>query len=166
MTDGFKGLEQIISRAYPLAKQQRCLIHISRNLASKVKRSDRAVILEQFKMIYRAENLEMAVQALEDFIAEWKPKYKKVMESLENADNLLTFYQFPYQIWHSIYSTNLIESLNKKIKRQTKKKVLFPNEEALERYLVTLFEDYNFKQSQRIHKGFGQCPDTLESLFD
>ena len=31
-------------------------------------------------------------------------------------------------------------------KRQTKKKVLFPNEEALERYLVTLFEDYNFKQ--------------------
>ena len=72
----------------------------------------------------------MAVQALENFIAEWKPKYRKVMESLENTDNLLTFYQFPYQIWHSIYSTNLIESLNKEIKRQTKKKVLFPNEEA------------------------------------
>ncbi len=76
MTDGFKGLEQIISQAYPLAKQQRCLIHISRNLASKVKRADRAVILEQFKTIYRAENLEMAVQALENFIAEWKPKYR------------------------------------------------------------------------------------------
>ena len=87
VTDGFKGLEQIISQAYPLAKQQRCLIHISRNLASKVKRADRAVILEQFKTIYRAENLEMAVQALEDFIAEWKPKYRKVMESLENTDN-------------------------------------------------------------------------------
>ena len=56
--------------------------------------------------------------------------------------------------------------LNKEIKHQTKKKVLFPNEEALERYLVTLFEDYNFKQSQRIHKGFGQCSDTLESLFN
>ncbi|WP_180365543.1 transposase, partial [Streptococcus thermophilus] len=103
---------------------------------------------------------------LENFIAEWKPKYRKVMESLENTDNLLTFYQFPYQIWHSIYSTTLIESLNKEIKRQTKKKVLFPNEEALERYLVTLFEDYNFKQNQRIHKGFGQYADTLESLFD
>ena len=166
VTDGFKGLDQIISQAYPLAKQQRCFIHISRNLASKVKRSDRAVILEQFKTIYHAENLEIAVQALEDFIAGWEPKYRKVMESLENTDNLLTFYQFPYQIWHSIYSTNLIESLNKGVKRQTKKKVLFPNEEALERYLVTLFEDYNFGQSQLIHKGFGQCYDTLESLFD
>ena len=110
----------MISQAYPLAKQQRCLIHISRNLASKVKRADRAVILEQFKTIYHAENLEIAVQALEDFIAGWEPKYRKVMESLENTDNLLTFYQFPYQIWHSIYSTNLIESLNKEIKRQTR----------------------------------------------
>ena len=73
VTDGFKGLDQIISQAYSLAKQQRCLIHISRNLASKVKRFDRAVILGQYKMIYRAENLEMAVQALENFIAEWKP---------------------------------------------------------------------------------------------
>ena len=56
--------------------------------------------------------------------------------------------------------------LNKEIKRQTKKKFFFSNEESPERYLVTLFEDYNFKQSQRIHKGFGQRYDTLESLFD
>ena len=83
-----------------------------------MKRSDWVVILEQFKTIYCAENLEKAVQALEDFIAGWEPKYRKVMESLENTDNLLTFYQFPYQIWHSIYSIKLIESLNKRIKRK------------------------------------------------
>ena len=103
MTDGFKGLEGIINQAYALAKQQRCLIHISRNLASKVKRADRAVILEQFKTIYRAENLEMAVQALENFIAEWKPKYRKVMESLENTDNLLTFYHYQIDLYKDIF---------------------------------------------------------------
>ena len=73
----------------------------------------------------------MAVQTLEDFVAKWKTKYRKIMESLD-----------------SIYSTNFMESLNKEIKRQTQKKILFPNEVVLERYLVTLFEDYNFKQSQ------------------
>lgn len=87
MTDGVKGDEQIISQAYSLAKQ-RCLIHISRNLASKVKRSDRAVILEQFRTIYRAENLEMVVQALAYFIVEWKSKYRNIMGNLENTDNL------------------------------------------------------------------------------
>ncbi|MCC9885716.1 IS256 family transposase, partial [Streptococcus agalactiae] len=105
-------------------------------------------------------------QALDSFINEWKPHYKKVIETLESIENLLIFYEFPHQIWASIYSTNLIESLNKEIKRQTKKQVVFPNEESLERYLVTLFSDYNFKQGQRIHKGFGKCKDTLESLFD
>ena len=55
----------------------------------------------------------------------------------------------------------LIKKSNIKRKRR-----FFSNEEALERYLVTLFEDYNFKQSQRIHNGFDQYYDTLENLFD
>jgi len=126
VTDGFKGLEQIISQAYSLAKQQRCLIHIRRNLASKVKRADRAVILEQFKTIYRAENLEIAVQALEDFIAEWEPKYRKVMESLENTDNLLTFYQFPYQIWHTAFIRQTsLSLLTKKSNVKRKRRFFF-----------------------------------------
>lgn len=106
----------------------------------------RSQILEHFKTIYRANDLDQAKQALEYFINEWKPHHKKIMMPLESTDNLLTFYDFPHHIWSSNYSTNLIESLNKDIKRQSKKKVLLPNEEALERYLVTLFEDYNFKQ--------------------
>ena len=107
----------------------------------------------------------MAVQALKDFIAEWKPKYRKAMESLENTDNLLTFYQFPYQIWHSIYSTNFIESLNKEIKRQTKKKILFPNEEALERYLVTLFEDYNSSKVNESIRGLANVLTHLKAYL-
>ncbi|SQA20292.1 transposase [Streptococcus agalactiae] len=51
-----------------MAKQQRCLVHIGRNIASKVKRADRALILEQFKTIYRAINVEEAKQALDSFI--------------------------------------------------------------------------------------------------
>ncbi|MGY3781763.1 transposase, partial [Streptococcus gallolyticus] len=109
---------------------------------------------------------EEASKLLEQFISEWKPRYKKVMSSLETTDNLLTFYQFPHHIWPSIYSTNLIESLNKEIKRQSKKRVVFPNENALERCLVNIFDDYNAKFECRIHKGFGSCFDTLDSLFD
>lgn len=94
------------------------------------------------------------------FIDELKPRYKKMMESLEKTDNLFTFY-----IWPSIYSINLIESLNKEVKRRCKNKVVFPNEESLERCLVTISEDYNVKFGNRIYKGFGLCSDTLDSLF-
>ena len=88
------------------------------------------------------------------------------MESLENTDNLLTFISFPTRFGIAFIRQTSLSLLTKKSNVKRKKKVLFPNEEALERYLVTLFEDYNFKQNQRIHKGFGQCADTLESLFD
>ena len=70
------------------------------------------------------------------------------------------------QSLHDSLELNGIDLITPVRKNMKQKKILFPNEEALERYLVTLFEDYNFKQSQRIHKGFGQCFDTLESLFD
>ncbi|KFN12081.1 transposase, Mutator family protein [Bacillus pseudomycoides] len=45
--------------------------------------------------------------------------------------------------------TNLIESFNKQIKKYTKRKEQFPNEESMERFLVSQFEDYNqlFEQS-------------------
>lgn len=166
VTDGFNGVNKIIQQAYPMAKQQRCLVHIGRNISSKVKRVDKAPILNQFKQVYRATNSQEATKLLEQFVSEWRPRYKKVMASLEMTENLLTFYQFPHHIWSSIYSTNLIESLNKEIQQQNKKRVVFPNEEALERSLLSIFEDYHIKFGARIHKGFGTCFDTLDSLFD
>ncbi|NYS36772.1 transposase, partial [Streptococcus danieliae] len=48
VTDGFKGLDQIIYQNFPLAKQQRCLVHISRNIVNRVKLVDRKDILEDF----------------------------------------------------------------------------------------------------------------------
>ncbi|AAZ51013.1 transposase [Streptococcus pyogenes MGAS5005] len=54
----------------------------------------------------------------------------------------------------------------KKSSDKARRRVVFPNEEALERCLVSIFEDYNIKFGARIHKGFGACFDTLDSLFD
>ncbi|MBE5099593.1 transposase, partial [Priestia aryabhattai] len=50
------------------------------------------------------------------------------------------FYSFPKSIWRSIYSTNLIESFNKQIQKYSKRKEQFPNEESLERFLVSQFD--------------------------
>ncbi len=70
---------------------------------------------------------------------------------------ILTFYSSPLSIWRSIYSTNLIESFNKQIKKYSKRKEQFPNEESLERILVSQFEIYNQKFSTRCHLGCDQA---------
>ncbi|HEA4066898.1 TPA: transposase, partial [Enterococcus faecium] len=80
-------------------------------------------------------------------------------------DYLLTFYDFPLAIRKTIYSTNLIESFNKQIKKYSHRKEQFQNEESLERFLVSIFDTYNQKFLNRSHKGFQQVTDTLASMF-
>ena len=84
------------------------------------------------------------------------------MNKLAETANLFTLYQFPEEI----YSTNLIENVNKEIKRKVKKHILFPDEISLERFLVGLFEEYNAINLSRTHRGFKACLDTLESFFE
>lgn len=50
----------------------------------------------------------------------------------------------------------MIESFNKQLKRKTKRKEQFPNEESLEKFLVVIFEEYNSTFLNRVHKGFGE----------
>ncbi|MDE8563246.1 transposase [Anoxybacillus rupiensis] len=62
-------------------------------------------------------------------------------------------------------STNLIESFNKQIKKYTKRKEQFPHEEALEKFLVSQFEDYNQRFATRCHIGFDQARTELQAMF-
>ncbi len=68
-------------------------------------------------------------------IDKWKKQYPRVVKLLMNPA-ILTFYNFPPSIRRTIYSTNLIEGFNKQLKKYTKRKEQFPNEESLERFLV------------------------------
>ncbi|WP_028545645.1 transposase, partial [Paenibacillus taiwanensis] len=104
-------------------------------------------------------------KALETFCDKWKAAYPKVIKSLCENPYMFTFYGFPKPIWRSIYSTNLIESFNKQIKKYTKPKEQFPHEEALEKFLVAQFEDYNHRFATRCHIGFDQARVELQAMF-
>ena len=66
-TDGLNGMEEVISSVYPMARIQRCLLHVQRNIASKCRVSDRAEITEDFKAVYTAASREAAIGGLESF---------------------------------------------------------------------------------------------------
>ncbi|MGW8956277.1 IS256 family transposase [Paenibacillus sp. NPDC055715] len=165
ISDGLTGMESAIEQVYPQAKYQSCLVHVARNIAHKVRVSDRASICEDFKTVYRAEDEAAGRAALETFCDKWKSSYPKVVKSLRDNPNLFTFYSFPKPIWRSIYSSNLIESLNKQIKKYTQRKEQFPHEEALEKFLVSQFESYNQRFATRCHIGFDQARAELQAMF-
>lgn len=164
VTDGLSGINDSIHSVYPNAQFQQCCVHISRNIAHKVRVSDRQEICSDFKLVYQASSKEEANNQIRFIIDKWKKQYPRVVKLLMNPA-ILTFYNFPPSIRRTIYSTNLIEGFNKQLKKYTKRKEQFPNEESLERFLVSQFNNYNQKFLCRVHKGFKEIHDTLESMF-
>jgi putative transposase len=165
ISDGLKGITDSMFSVYPDARHQTCLVHLARTIAHKVRVTDRAEICGDFKAVYRAESAEAGQKALEAFCSKWQSSYPKVTKPLAENPYIFTFYHFPKSIWRSIYSTNLIESFNKQIKKYTKRKEQFPNEEALERFLVSQFEEYNQRFAVRCHIGFDQARAELAAMF-
>ncbi len=153
VTDGLSGINDSIHSIYPNAQFQQCCVHISRNIAHKVRVSDRQEVCNDFKLVYQAASKEEAMNQISFMIDKWKKQYPRVVKLLMNPA-ILTFYNFPPSIRRTIYSTNLIEGFNKQLKKYTKRKEQFPNEESLERFLVSQFNNYNQKFLCRIHKGF------------
>ena len=164
VTDGLSGIDDSIHSIYPNAQFQQCCVHISRNIAHKVRVSDRQEVCNDFKLVYQAASKEEAMNQISFMIDKWKKQYPRVVKLLMNPA-ILTFYNFPPSIRRTIYSTNLIEGFNKQLKKYTKRKEQFPNEESLERFLVSQFNQYNQKFLGRIHKGFKEIQDTLESMI-
>lgn len=167
LSDGVVGMKEAICQSYPKAHFQRCLVHVMRNISAKMRVDDRQKALDEFKQIHTQLNKEMAVQVLHEFYQNWEKAYKNVVRDLRQVEpDLLTFYNYPPAIRASIYSTNMIESFNNRLKRKTKPKTEFPTEQSLDTFIGVQAMDYNDRYFNRIHKGFGQVRDTLESYFD
>ncbi|HAP7273568.1 MULTISPECIES: IS256 family transposase, partial [Enterococcus] len=165
ITDGLKGMAGAVQRFYPKARFQHCCVHVSRNISHKVRVDDRKEVCDDFKMVYQASSKKAALEARGAFAEKWKTSYPKMVESILSNDYLLTFYDFPLAIRKTIYSTNLIESFNKQIKKYSHRKEQFQNEESMERFLVSSFDTYNQKFLGRSHKGFQQAEGELEQML-
>ncbi len=83
------------------------------------------------KQIYHAATIEAAEQALENFEKKWGQKYAYAVKSWKNNwENLTQFFKYPLEIRKIVYTTNVIESLNRGIRKYTKTKSIFPHDQA------------------------------------
>ena len=146
-------------------KHQTCWTHLARNVLKYVRAKDKLQVMKDFKRIHEQKDMESAVTELVQFCEKYGKVYSKLAERLSDVTSFFSFYDFPESIRPSIYTTNLIENFNKQIKSQSKKKVQFPNEASLERFICGLVLEYNRESEERIHKGFALAQAQLTDLF-
>ncbi len=131
-TDNLGGFTQTIRSVFPQSQTQICVVHQIRNACKYVVWKDRKAFTADMKHIYTAPNTQAAEAALEDFAEKWESKYSYAIKSWrDNWDELTVFLEFPLEIRQIIYTTNLIENLNGKIRKYTKNKMSFPTDDAV-----------------------------------
>lgn len=131
-TDNLNGFTDTIKNVFPESKTQICVVHQIRNSCRYVVWKDKKAFTKDMKQIYDAPTKQAAKAALKDFGDKWNSKYSYAVKSWEdNWEDLTVFFEFPVEIRRIIYTTNLIENLNGKIRKYTKNKLSFPTDEAV-----------------------------------
>ena len=140
--DGLKGLPEAIESVFPQAEVQLCIVHMVRNSLKFVSYKDRKKIATDLKTIYRAATVEQAETALTEFSETWDNKYPMISKSwLSNWDRLTPFFAYPEDIRKVIYTTNAIESLNSSLRKVTKNRNSFPNDESVIKLLYMALQN-------------------------
>ena len=148
--DGLTGFKEAINAIYPDAEVQRCIIHMLRNSFKYVSYKDIKKFASDFKAVYKAPTEEAALSELEGVKEIWGKKYPYAISSWEqNWDVVRPFFQFSDDIRRIMYTTNIIEGVNRQFRKATKTKSSFPTDSALEKMLYLTTQNVKKKWTQR-----------------
>ena len=166
VADGLPKLDEEIRKVFPRADFQLCTIHASRNFESEVREMDKLIVDRQLKRAFLSETKEDALMKLEQFKSQWNKKYPRQVYNLERKVNyLFTYFSYPQAIRRSIHSNNIIERMNKEVRRRIKVIDSLPTEDSALKIVYLRVAELNEKWSHRVLNGYFKCHDELKEMF-
>ena len=130
--DGLKGFPEAIEAVFPKTAVQLCIVHMVRYSLNFVSWKLRKAVAADLRTIYTAATIEEAEMRLVEFAAKWSAGYPAVVQSWQrNWARIVPFFDYPAEIRKVIYTTNAIESVNMSLRKVTKNRGSFPNDDAL-----------------------------------
>lgn len=163
--DGLVGFPEAIAAVYPKTEIQQCIIHQIRNSTKYVSYKDIKALMADLKRVYGAVDEETALYELENFAAKWDSKYPKISVSWRTHwAELSTYFKYPQSVRTLIYTTNAIENFNRQLRKVTKSKAVFPNDDSLLKMLYLAQTDITRKWTGR-RRDWGEIHSQLEIFF-
>ena len=144
------GFPEAISAVYPKAEVQQCIIHQIRNSTKYVSYKDIKALMADLKKVYAAVDEETALYELEQFAAKWDSKYPKISASWKaHWPELSTYFKYPQSVRTLIYTTNSIENFNRQLRKVSKNRSVFPNDDSLLKMLYLVQADITRSRTGR-----------------
>jgi putative transposase len=150
--DGLSGFAEAIHAAYPQTKVQLCIVHLVRAALRYVSHQDSKAVIADLKKIYTAATVLEAEQALEDFAQAWDGKYPTIAKMWRAKwTDIIAIFDFPPAIRKAIYTTNAIESVNSVIRKFTRNRKIYPNEDSAVKLVFMAIREASKKWTMPIH---------------
>ena len=150
--DGLSGFAEAIHTAYPQASVQLCIVHLVRAALRYVSNEDSKQVVADLKKIYQAATVVEAEQALEEFAQASDASYPTIAKQWRTKwADIITLFDFPWPIRKAIYTTNAIESVNSAIRKFTRNRKLYPNEESALKLVYMAIREASKRWTMPIH---------------
>lgn len=148
--DGLTGFREAIQAVYPNSQIQRCIIHQIRSSTRFVSYKHIKPLMSDLKKVYQAVSEDEAMNNLIIFKDKWGKPYPSCVKSWEeNWDILSTFFAYAPDVRKIIYTTNIIEGLNRQFRQITKNKPSFTNDDSLRKMLYLASQKIVERWTQR-----------------
>ncbi len=150
--DGLSGFPEAIQAAYPETSVQLCIVHLVRAALRYVGHQDSKQVVRDLKKIYQAATVIEAEEALEEFAQVWDAKYPTIAKQWQAKwADIITLFDFPAPIRKAIYTTNAIESVNSVIRKFTRNRKIYPNQESALKLVYMAIHEASKKWTMPIH---------------
>jgi len=167
VADGLTGLENSVSKVFPDADFQKCVVHLKRYILNRISHKHKSEIAEDLKEIFNISDSSYTkkegIENMNKFIIKWGRKYKFIRNMKEmKFYYYFTYLDYDYRVRSMIYTTNWIENLNKQFRRVLKIRNSMPSEESVLLLLTKVAYDkvlklnkypiYHFKFDKKLFK--------------
>jgi len=117
ISDGLTGIENAVKSEFNGTFYQRCVVHIVRNLKTYTNKKDSKEVITDFKNIYSATTKDLAIENYNYFLEKYKDNKTLIKHTKKYIEYILPLFDLPINIRKYIYTNNIVESVNSKIKR-------------------------------------------------
>jgi len=163
ISDAHQGIQYALKAELTGASWQRCKVHFMRNILAYVSPKSKALFSDRLKQIWLQKTYEDARKQSQLFIQEYQDTYPEAIVCLEEGlEDSLQFFHFDFIDHRRISSTNVLERLNKEIRRRSKVVGIFPSRESYLRLLTSYLMEYT--EEWEVERSYIQ-PQKLEQVM-
>jgi len=143
ISDAHAGLVAAIRESFPGASWQRCKVHFMRNILAKIPHRNKESFASELKQIWLAPDADAARKRAVALAEQYENRFPEAVKILEDGlEDSLQFFAFPALDSRKISSSNMLERLNKEIRRRTRVVGIFPNPDSYLRLVATYLIEY------------------------